>query len=113
MDTDFVTGPALAVRGRPVLNDATLADAEQAGLAEVCEIIPNGSDAPGTIIEDCSPEFRAHFDAADLVIAKGQGNYESLMQVDRPIVFLLKVKCPVLAGALGCPAGSLVLRHHA
>jgi hypothetical protein len=47
------------------------------------------------------------------VIAKGQGNYESLMQLDRPIVFLLKVKCPVLAGALGCPAGSLVLRHHA
>jgi uncharacterized protein with ATP-grasp and redox domains len=101
----------VAVRGTPILNDATLADAEQASLPDFCEIISNGSDAPGTLLEDCSPEFRARFEAADLVIAKGQGNYESLAGVDRRIFFLLKVKCPILAESIGCPCGSLVLRN--
>lgn len=102
---------AVAVRGSPVLNDATLADAEQAGLSDFCEIISNGSDAPGTLLEDCSPEFRERFDAADLIIAKGQGNYESLAGMDKQIFFLLKIKCDVLGEHLGRPRGSLVLHH--
>ncbi len=101
----------VVVRGGPVLNDATLADARQAGLAEFCDLATNGSDAPGTLLEDCSPEFRTLFAAADLVIAKGQGNYESLIGVDQEIFFLLTVKCPVLAESLGWPRGSLVLHH--
>ena len=101
----------LVLRGGPVLNDATLADARQAGLGEFCELATNGSDAPGTLLEDCSPEFRARFEAADLVISKGQGNYESLVGADKHVFFLLKVKCPVLADSLQCPRGSLVLRH--
>ncbi|HHY85122.1 MAG TPA: DUF89 family protein, partial [Verrucomicrobia bacterium] len=102
---------AVVVRGAPVLNDATLADAQRAGLAEFCELATNGSDAPGTLLEDCSPDFRARFEAADLIIAKGQGNYESLVGTDKHIFFLLKVKCPVLAESLQCPCGSLVLHH--
>ncbi len=102
---------AVAVRGGPVLNDATLADAEEAGLPDFCDVLSNGSDAPGTLLEDCSPEFRERFAAADLIIAKGQGNYESLVGTDRPICFLLKIKCPVLSRALGWPVGSLVLHH--
>jgi uncharacterized protein with ATP-grasp and redox domains len=101
----------VVVRGAPVLNDATLADAQWAGLPDFCEVIANGSDAPGTVLEDCSPEFRARFEAADLIIAKGQGNYETLASVDKRIFFLLKVKCPVVAEALGCPCGSLVIHH--
>lgn len=100
------------VRGHPVLNDATLADAREAGLTDVCEIIDNGSDAPGTVLEDCSPEFRSRFEAADLVIAKGQGNYETLADTTMHIFFLLKIKCPVLAESIGWPCGSLVLKHH-
>jgi hypothetical protein len=101
----------IAVRGRPVLNDATLADAEQAGLAHLGEIISNGSDAPGTVLDDCAPVFRAHFQNADLVIAKGQGNYETLAGTNQHIFFLLKIKCDVLSRALGWPRGSLVLHH--
>ncbi len=56
--------------------------------------------------------FRARFDAADLIISKGQGNFETLAGVDKRIFFLLKVKCPVLAKVLDCPSGSLVLRQH-
>ena len=98
-----------AVRGGPVLNDATLANAKEAGIGDICEVIANGSDAPGTLLADCSPEFREHFHAADLVIAKGQGNYESLAGADKSIFFLLKIKCEVLSRALGYPCGSLVL----
>ncbi len=100
-----------AVRGSPVLNDATLADAEVAGIGDICEVIANGSDAPGTLLEDCSPEFREHFRAADLVIAKGQGNFESLAGADKNIFFLLKIKCDVLSRSLDCPRGSLVLHE--
>jgi hypothetical protein len=101
----------VAVRGRPVLNDATLADAKQAGLPDFCEVISNGSDAPGTVLDDCSPEFREQFNTADLIIAKGQGNYESLAGMGKEIFFLLKIKCDVLSRDLGWPLGSLVLQH--
>jgi len=68
----------VAVRGAPVLNDATIVDAEQVGMNELVRVIENGSDAPGTILDDCSSIFRKRFDRADLIIAKGQGNFETL-----------------------------------
>jgi len=79
----------LAVRGCPILNDATILDAMEAGLDHLCDLIPNGSDAPGTILEQCSVDFRSRFESADLIIAKGQGNYETLAGSNRPIAFLL------------------------
>ena len=100
----------VAVRGAPVLNDAVRADAETAGLPELVPVVDNGSDAPGTILDDCSADFRARFAAADLVIAKGQGNYETLSETDRPIYFLFTVKCPLVAGRIGEPVGSLVAK---
>lgn len=93
-------GPApitVAVRGRPILNDATLTDAKAAGLADIVEVIDNGSDAPGTLLGDCSEAFRARFAAADLIIAKGQGNFETLSGNPANIYFLFKAKCPVVA----------------
>jgi uncharacterized protein with ATP-grasp and redox domains len=101
----------VAVRGFAVINDATLADAEVAGIHEVAEVVENGSDAPGTILEDCSRAFRERFERADLVIAKGQGNYETLSEVDKDIYFLLKAKCPVIARDIGCPEGAMVLER--
>ena len=102
----------VGVRGRPVLNDATMADAEVAGLTGLVEVVDNGSDAPGTILEDCSEAFRRRFAQAGLVVAKGQGNYETLSEADQEIFFVLKVKCPVIAADAGCPVGALVLAHH-
>jgi len=75
------------------------------------EVIDNGSDAPGTILDDCGDAFRQRFDEVDLVIAKGQGNYETLSDVNKDIFFILKAKCPVIARDLGCEVGSLVLRR--
>ncbi|MBN2401681.1 MAG: DUF89 family protein [Spirochaetes bacterium] len=96
----------LAVRGYPVINDATIEDAAAAGLHKIVNIIENGSDAPGTVLEECSEDFRRHFAQADLVIAKGQGNYETLSDEKKNIYFLLKIKCPVIAEHTGFPVGS-------
>ncbi|HOP39772.1 MAG TPA: ARMT1-like domain-containing protein [Geobacteraceae bacterium] len=98
----------LAVRGTPVLNDATRVDAEAAGLHDLVEVINNGSDAPGTILTDCSRDFRRRFSMADLVIAKGQGNFETLSDTNADIFFLFKAKCPVIANHVGLPVGTHV-----
>ncbi|MCK4412282.1 MAG: DUF89 family protein [Candidatus Eisenbacteria sp.] len=99
----------LVVRGSPVINDATREDAQIAGLDALVPVIDNGSDAPGTILGTCSPAFRDRFAQSDLVIAKGQGNYETLSGQDAPIVFLFKAKCPVIAQDVGCAVGALVV----
>lgn len=98
-----------AVKGGPILNDATIEDAQIVGLTDIVNVIDNGSDAPGTILESCSEAFRRRFDKSDLIIAKGQGNYETLSNIDKNIFFMLQPKCVVLARHLGCEIGSLVL----
>jgi uncharacterized protein with ATP-grasp and redox domains len=98
------------VRSAPILNDATRQDALAAGLGDIAEIVDSGSDAPGTILSLCSPGFLILFAEADLIIAKGQGNYESLSQVDKRVFFLLQAKCPVIARDLNVAAGSIVLK---
>lgn len=103
----------LAVRGFPVLNDATMADARAAGLHEIVKIIANGSDAPGTILEDCNENFCKHFHDADLILAKGQGNFETLSDRADNIFFLFKVKCPVIANHTGLPVGAQVVTRPA
>jgi uncharacterized protein with ATP-grasp and redox domains len=102
----------VVVKGKPVINDATMEDAEFVGLTDIVEVIDNGSDAPGTILETCSQNFRDRFEEADLVIAKGQGNYETLSDLDKNIFFILKAKCPVIARDIGCEIGDMILCHN-
>jgi len=101
----------VVVKGVPVINDAMLEDAEFAGLTEIVEVIDNGSDAPGTILKSCSQTFRDRFEEADLIIAKGQGNYETLSDIDKDIFFILKAKCHVIAKDLGCEIGEMILQR--
>lgn len=98
------------VRGGPVLNDATLEDAHAAGIDKVAEVIDNGSQIPGTRLSKCNPKFQARFKDADLILAKGMGNYETLSEVEAPIFFLMKVKCPVIGSDIGAPTGSIVIK---
>ena len=101
-----------AVKGSPIINDATRADAEAAGIDRVAHIVDNGSDAPGTILDLCNSAFRDGFEVADVVIAKGQANLETLNQCDREVFFLAQVKCPVIARDLNAQVGNWVVKHH-
>jgi uncharacterized protein with ATP-grasp and redox domains len=103
------TRVTVAVRGGPVINDATMTDTRAVGLHEIVEIIDNGSDAPGTLLDDCSQEFNRRFTEADLILAKGQGNFETLNDTPGNIFFLFMAKCPVIAAHAGVPIGAHVL----
>lgn len=100
-----------AVKGVPVINDATHDDARAAGLHEsASQVIDNGNDGIGTLLELCSSEFLKAYRGADLIISKGQANFETLVsEQDRRIFFLFMVKCPVVAKALKRENGDIVL----
>jgi uncharacterized protein with ATP-grasp and redox domains len=98
------------VKGSPVLNDVTREDAVQVGLDRVCRVIDNGSDAIGTIIEWTSAEFQEAFGASDLVISKGQGNFETLTQAGKRTFFLFQSKCDLVSKELGLSPGSMLLK---
>ncbi len=98
------------VKGVPVLNDATYDDAVKSGLNEVCEIINSGCDAPGILLEYCSDSFKELFFSSQLIISKGQGNFEALSEVKAPVFFLFKVKCQPVADETNLPLNSLVFK---
>lgn len=99
----------MAVRGSPTLNDATLDDAREVGLTGIVQVITTGSDVPGAFLPEASDEFRAAYEAADLVLAKGMGNFEGLAEERGPLFFLLQAKCRPVAEEIGVPLESLVL----
>jgi uncharacterized protein with ATP-grasp and redox domains len=99
-----------AVRTRPIINDVTMEEARLSGLDEVAELMDSGSPAPGIILRYATPRFLKAFQEADMVISKGQGNYEGLSEEQRSIFFLLKAKCPVIARDMGVREGDIVLK---
>lgn len=100
-----------AVRGGPVLNDATAEDARAAGIDRIAEVVDNGARVPGTVLSRCSDAFIERFQKADLIISKGMGNYETLSEVRAPIYFLMQVKCPVIAKDVGAPVGRAIVKR--
>ena len=98
------------VRGGPVINDATIEDAEYTGINRIVNVISNGYDAPSTIPSESSSEFQHYFNKADIIISKGQGNLEGLIPLnDERIFYLLMVKCDVMAEFLNVEKGSFVV----
>jgi len=98
------------VKGAPVINDALTEDAFACGIGDYAQIVSSGSDAPGTVLRFCSREFLALYESSKMIISKGQGNFEALSEENRPIFFLFKVKCPVVAGDIGANLGDVVLQ---
>ncbi len=101
----------VVVRESPIINDATVIDAREAGLYEIVDVVPSGSDAPATIIDQCSDEVRELFNTSDMIVSKGQGNYESLSDVEANIYFLFQSKCPVVAEPLKVIVGDGILKR--
>jgi len=98
------------VRSGPIINDVTVQDAEMVGMDRVARIVSSGYDSPSTVINKSSTEFKTLFASADLIISKGQGNFEGLMAENDPrIFFLLMVKCAVIADRLKVKEGSFVV----
>ncbi|MCD6551797.1 DUF89 domain-containing protein [Thermotoga sp.] len=99
----------VAVREKPIINDATIDDAKQIGLEEVATVISSGVEEPGVILDNATQEFRKMFFEADLVISKGQGNFEGLYEEEREnFFFLLTAKCDFVAEILKVPVGGKV-----
>jgi uncharacterized protein with ATP-grasp and redox domains len=98
-----------AVRESAIINDATVEDAVLSGIGRLARIMSSGCSLPGTVLSFCSERFKQALNAADLVISKGQGNYEGLSGERLPVFFLLKAKCEPVARELRVKVGDLVL----
>ena len=102
------------VKANPIINDATVEDAYLAGIDKLATIIDGYSgqnqSAPGMILPYASKEFLDIFESSDMVISKGQGNYEGLSDVDRDVFFMLVAKCPLVARDIGGEVGKIILR---
>lgn len=97
------------VRGEPVINDSIETDAYAVGMDEYASIVSNGDGSLGTVLERTSEAFQSIFEQADVIIAKGQANYECLSECEKVgIYFLLMTKCEVIADDIGVPVKSLI-----
>jgi len=99
------------VRGYPILNDATMEDALFVGLNDLVRVVSNGSDAPGTILSQLSSEVASLFEKSDVIISKGQGNYETLNEATQNLYFLLRIKCPIIAKDISSNVGGYILAN--
>ncbi len=100
------------VKEKPILNDATLKDAKWAGIDKIAKVISCGADSPGIVLRYCNNDFLKIFENSKLIISKGQGNFESLNRIKRPIFFLFKIKCDVVADYMKLPVGSIILKSN-
>ncbi|HBD93241.1 MAG: hypothetical protein A2015_11020 [Spirochaetes bacterium GWF1_31_7] len=101
-----------AVKEKPIINDATRIDAVNSGIEQSAEIVSSGSVIPGTIIELCNSQFIDEYNKADLIISKGQGNFESLEDASKKIIYLFIAKCPKIASISGNFIGSMNILIH-
>jgi uncharacterized protein with ATP-grasp and redox domains len=97
------------VKSGPIINDALMADAESVGLTALCPVIELGGPYVGTPLPLLSEDFKARMAAADVIIAKGQGNYETLDEYRGDVYLMLRAKCEVVARHMGVPLGQVVL----
>ncbi|NDV20192.1 DUF89 family protein [Pseudodesulfovibrio sp. JC047] len=95
-----------AVRSCPVINDATMEDAETVGMTALCRVVESGVDTPGTILDRCTPEFLQMMRDSDIILAKGLGNFESLEGRWPDIYCAFKVKCKRIADKTGLEFGT-------
>ena len=99
------------VKSGPIINDATMEDARVSGMTSLVEVIETGSDHIGVNWDAISDDFRRAFEAADVIVSKGQGNFESCCDVRANLYFLLKAKCRVVAEELGAEEGQVVFKR--
>ncbi len=105
------TSVTYSVKSGPIINDATLEDAEMANMASHATVIETGSDDIGVNFDNASSTFLHCFENADIILAKGHGNFETCNERPENIYFLLKAKCEIVAAELAVTLGELVFKH--
>ena len=98
-----------AVRGKPIINDVTMEDARSTGMDSLCETVSSGSHAPGTVLKFADSDFLKILERSDIIISKGQGNYEALSGNSLPAYYLLRVKCKTIADHIPAEIGDFCL----
>ena len=101
---DYDVEVTVALKEKPILNDAGIEDAVQIGLDEVAKLVSTGTDSIGILYADISEEFKETFHEADLVISKGLGNYEGLTEMelgDKHVFCMFNAKCTPVAKSAG------------
>ncbi|MCZ3366493.1 MULTISPECIES: damage-control phosphatase ARMT1 family protein [Methanobacterium] len=109
---DYDVDVTVALKEKPILNDACIDDAVQIGMDEVAMLVSTGTDSIGILYADISEEFKKIFEEADLVISKGLGNYEGMTEMelgDKPVFCLFNVKCNAVAKSVGANVGDNVV----
>ena len=101
----------VGVKSGPILNDATIEDARKANITKIVKVITTGNSCLGVNWRKSSPEFKRIFNESDLILAKGQANYETLegKKTNKQIFFLMQSKCPVVAKYMGAKLGDIIL----
>ena len=106
----------LAVRGKPAFNDLTCAELAESGYTEgfaAGGVVSNDDGVPGVVDATCGAAFRAAFAAADLIVAKGQANFETMNErTDKDIAFLFLAKCPVVCRTIGAEPKTIQIVLH-
>lgn len=97
------------VKAGPIINDVLRADAEQVGLTKICDVIDNSGAFVGSPLSLVSPAFLDRLNQADMIVAKGQGNYETLDEFDGDVFMILKAKCGIIAQNMGVQRGQVAL----
>ena len=111
LETMNVPQKYFVVRESPVINDITLEDAKMTGIDKIATILTTGDDSPGAVWESASKDFRDHFNNADVIISKGQGNLEGLIDVPHNhVYFLLVTKCDLIGEKIGTRKGDFVVK---
>ncbi len=98
-----------AVKEKPIINDALVGDAADCKIDSCAHVFSSGSDAPGTVLSLCNKKFFDILESSDMVISKGQGNFEGFQKPDKPVFYLFMAKCPVVALEAGCSPGDINL----
>ena len=111
LETLDVPQKYFVVRESPIINDITPEDAKMTGMDKIATILTTGDNSPGAVWESASKDFRDHFNNADVIISKGQGNLEGL--IDTPhnhVYFLLVTKCDLIGEKIGTRNGDFVVK---
>ncbi len=102
----------VAVREVPIINDVTLEDVKEAGIPPEIRAVSSGNRTPGVILAKASADFLEFYKKTDIILSKGQGNYEGLSDdADERVYFLFRAKCPIIARHVGAPEGAMIVKQ--